>query len=72
MEGQGEKGRWAKEVVGQPVLKVVHEEDREAARQQLVLCTRNPTTTVKGEIRKVRRDGSVLWVRETARAVAGP
>jgi PAS domain S-box-containing protein len=60
------------ELVGQTVFKVVHEEDREAAQQQLVRCTRNPSTTVKGEIRKVRRDGSVLWVRETSRAVQAP
>src|SRR5262249_31407183 len=52
------------ELVGHTVLNVVHEEDREAAQQQLAQCTRNPSTTVKGEIRKVRRDGSVLWVRE--------
>jgi PAS domain S-box-containing protein len=60
------------ELVGQTVLKVIHEEDREAAQQQLVQCARNPSTTVKGEIRKVRRDGSVLWVRETSRAVHAP
>jgi PAS domain S-box-containing protein len=60
------------ELVGQTVLKVIHEEDREAAQQQLDLCTRNPSTPVNGEIRKVRRDGSVLWVKETARAVQAP
>jgi PAS domain S-box-containing protein len=60
------------ELVGQTVLKVIHEEDREAAQQQLAQCARNPSTTVKGEIRKVRRDGSVLWVRETSRAVHAP
>src|SRR5262245_386298 len=60
------------ELVGQTVLKVVHEEDREAAQQQLGLCARNPSMPVNGEIRKVRRDGSVLWVRETARAVRAP
>jgi PAS domain S-box-containing protein len=60
------------ELVGRTVLKIVHEEDREAAQQQLAQCTRNPSTTVKGEIRKVRRDGSVLWVRETSRAVQAP
>jgi PAS domain S-box-containing protein len=57
------------ELVGQTVLKVIHEEDRGTARQQLALCARNPSTVVKGEIRKVRRDGSVLSVRESARAV---
>src|SRR5262249_29373712 len=57
------------ELVGQPVLKIIHEEDRGLARQQLELCARNPSTLVKGEVRKIRRDGSVLWVRESARAV---
>jgi PAS domain S-box-containing protein len=60
------------ELVGQPVLKVIHAEDWEAARQQLALCVRNPSKLVKGEIRKVHRDGSVLWVRESARAVRDP
>jgi PAS domain S-box-containing protein len=60
------------ELVGQTVFKIIHEEDREAAQQRLALCMRDPSTTVKGEIRKVRRDGSVLWVRETARAVQTP
>jgi len=60
------------ELVGQPVLKVIHEEDREAAQQQMALCARNPLTLIKGEVRKVRRDGSVLWVRESARAVRDP
>ena len=48
----------AAEMIGQTVLKVIHEDDREAAQQQLALCTRDPSTTVKGEIRKVRRDGA--------------
>jgi PAS domain S-box-containing protein len=60
------------DLVGQTVLKVIHEEDREVAQQQLALCAGNPSTPVNGEIRKVRRDGTVLWVRETARAVQAP
>jgi PAS domain S-box-containing protein len=60
------------ELVGQSVLKVIHEEDHEAAQQQLTRCKRNPSSLTKGEIRKVCRDGTVLWVRETARAVRDP
>jgi PAS domain S-box-containing protein len=60
------------ELVGQSVLKVIHEEDRETAQQHLALCARNPSTPLKGEIRKVCQDGSVLWVRETGRAVRAP
>ena len=60
------------ELVGQSLLKVIHDDDHEAAQQRLTLCKRNASTMAKGEIRKVRRDGTVLWVRETARAVRDP
>src|SRR5262249_850893 len=60
------------ELVGQSVLKIIHQEDHGAAQQQLALCTRNPSTTATEEIRKLRRDGSVLWVRESSRAVHAP
>jgi PAS domain S-box-containing protein len=60
------------ELVGHTVLRLVHEEDREMVRQNLALCTRNPSKPVNGEFRKVRRDGTVLWVREAGRAVRAP
>ena len=65
-------GYAAAELVGQSLLKVIHDEDHEEAQQRLSLCSRNPSTLAKGEIRKVRRNGTILWVRETARAVRDP
>jgi PAS domain S-box-containing protein len=65
-------GYAAAELVGQSLLKVIHDKDHEAAQQRLSLCSRNPSTIAKGEIRKVRRNGTILWVRETARAVRDP
>ena len=65
-------GYTAAELVGQSLLKVIHNEDHEAVQQRLTQSMRNPSTMAKGEIRKVRRDGTVLWVRETARAVRDP
>jgi two-component system, chemotaxis family, CheB/CheR fusion protein len=44
----------------------------EAAQQRLTPCRRNSSRVAKGEIRKVRRNGTILWVRETARAVRDP
>jgi PAS domain S-box-containing protein len=63
-------GYTAAELVGQTVLQVIHEDDWETARQQLALLAQNPATVSKTELRKVRRDGSILWVREVGRAVA--
>jgi PAS domain S-box-containing protein len=57
------------ELVGRSVLQLIHEEDREAARRHLAACAATPEAVAATELRKVRRDGSIIWVREAARAV---
>ncbi|MGD0965240.1 MAG: PAS domain S-box protein [Candidatus Acidiferrales bacterium] len=57
------------ELVGQTVLNVFYEPDREAAQRCLAQCLAQPSQSMSWEIRKARKDGSMLWVRETARAV---
>ncbi|MCG3118417.1 MAG: Adaptive-response sensory-kinase SasA [bacterium] len=57
------------ELVGQSVLAVFDEEDKESVQQHLAACVQNPQRTYHWEFRKVRKDGGRLWVRETARAV---
>ncbi len=57
------------ELVGRSVLTIIYEEDREAARRHLASCVRHPETVATTELRKICRDGSVMWVREVARAV---
>jgi PAS domain S-box-containing protein len=70
--GAEQLGYSTQELVGQPVLTVFHPDDRETVRQQLRICLQKPMQTAQWEFRKVRKDGSVLWVKETARAVTGP
>jgi two-component system, cell cycle sensor histidine kinase and response regulator CckA len=60
------------ELVGRHVADVFHPDDREAARRQVTMGFREPEITHAWELRKCRRDGSVLWVEEWARAVPGP
>jgi PAS domain S-box-containing protein len=60
------------DLVGQSVLKVIHQEDHEAARRHLASCVQNCQTIATTELRKVDRDGKVIWVREVARAVRDP
>jgi PAS domain S-box-containing protein len=57
------------ELVGQPVLSVSYESDRDAAQSNVGLCLERLGRSMSWELRKMRKDGSVLWVRETARAV---
>jgi PAS domain-containing protein len=51
------------------VLKVFFSDDKEAAAKNLELCVQTFGQQNKWEIRKVRKDGTLLWVRENAKAV---
>jgi PAS domain S-box-containing protein len=57
------------ELVGQPVLNVFYELDREAARTNVAECLKQLGQSMSWELRRVRKEGSVIWVRDTARAV---
>jgi len=57
-----------RELAGVSVLQVLHPEDHEAAMALLAECMAHPERHHGWELRKVRRDGSVLHVRETVRA----
>ncbi len=70
--GAEQLGYTVEELVGQSVLKVFHEDDKEAVQQQLTACLQNFGQVARWEFRKVRKDGSTLWVKEVARAVGGP
>src|SRR3979490_3382802 len=56
------------ELVGQPVLGVFYEVDREAAQRNVALCLEQLGRAKSWEARNVRKDGTVIRVRETAKA----
>ena len=57
------------ELVGQPVLNLFYGPDREAVQKHAQDCFAQPGQTMRWEARKIRKDGTILWVRETANAV---
>jgi PAS domain S-box-containing protein len=57
------------ELLGEPVEVVVHPDDRPTVRKHLAECAKSPGPVERWEFRKVRKDGSVLWVKESVRAV---
>jgi PAS domain S-box-containing protein len=67
--GAEQLGYSVAELVGQSVLSVFPEEDKAAARDHVARCLAHVGESMSWEIRKARRDGTTLWVRETARAV---
>ncbi len=67
--GAAQLGYSVSELLGQSVLQVFFEEDRDLVRKSVAVCLENIGQTHSWEIRKIRKDDSVLWVRENAKAV---
>jgi PAS domain S-box-containing protein len=69
--GAEQLGYSVEELVGQSVFNVFIEDDRNIVQQQLTACLQHPHQVFHWELRKIRKDGSILWVKEAARAVPG-
>lgn len=67
--GAEQLGYTVDELVGHSVLNVFYEADKEAALGNVAACLEQLGKTMSWEIRKIRKDGTMLWVRETAKAV---
>ncbi|MBW7966411.1 PAS domain S-box protein [Bradyrhizobium sp. BR 10261] len=67
--GAAQLGYTAAELIGRSVLDVFFAEDRDFVRACVALCLETVDQSHTWEIRKVRRDGSVLWVRENAKTM---
>jgi len=55
-------------LLGRPVLNLFYEPDRAAIQKHAGACFEKPGRTMRWEARKIRKDGTMLWVRETANA----
>jgi len=67
--GAEQLGYGVDELIGRPVQILFHEADRESALRNKASCLEHPGRTKTWELRKLRKDGGVLWVRETGRAM---
>ncbi len=67
--GARQLGYTVEELVGQPVISVFLASDREAVKANVAVCFHELGHAKSWEARKVRKDGTVIWVRETAKAV---
>jgi PAS domain S-box-containing protein len=65
----GQLGYAIDELEGQPMLKIFHEDDRQAVGEQLRMCLQNPYHMYRWQFRKLRKDGELLWVEEIGQAV---
>jgi PAS domain S-box-containing protein len=67
-----ELGYAVEELIDQPVTMVVHADDRAGLERHFADCLGRPGEVLRWEFRKIRKDGSLLWVREAVRAVRNP
>ena len=67
--GAAQLGYTVAELVGESVLNVFLEEDRAFVRKCVVVCLETVGQSHTWEIQKIRKDGSLLWVRENAKAM---
>jgi len=65
-------GYAASELTGKPVREIFYEDDRDHVERQVARCLSDPDSVIQWEFRKIRRDDSILWVRETAKAAPQP
>jgi PAS domain S-box-containing protein len=67
--GAEQLGYTPEELIGRPVSEVFYDGDKEAARKYLDSCLLHGNSVHHWELRKIRKDGSMLWVREAARRI---
>ena len=67
--GADQLGYTVEELVGQSVLGVFHKEDHDGVRLQLERLLRDTHRVLRWRFRKIRKDGSELWVEEYGRTV---
>lgn len=70
--GAEELGYRPNELIGRSVLCIFQPGDHQTVLGQLIICSEHPGKTFDWEIQKIRKDGSLLWVRERARTITNP
>lgn len=70
--GATQLGYSVADLIGKSVLQVFLEEDRKFVQQCVAVCLESIGEPHTWEIRMIRKDGSVLWVRENAKAMRRP
>jgi PAS domain S-box-containing protein len=68
--GAEQLGYSVDELIGRSVLDVFYPADRSIIEQNAAHCFEAPGRPRNWEARKLRKDGTMLWVRETARAMS--
>ncbi|MBZ0278203.1 MAG: PAS domain S-box protein [Anaerolineae bacterium] len=67
--GAEELGYTPEELKNRPIKEIIYPDDHAAMSEQIGICLQHPSQVFQWRFRKVRKDGTVLWVEEYARTV---
>lgn len=67
--GAGQLGYSVQELIGKSMLSIFYEEDKKSALKNMEHALEKWGNVFQWEQRKVRKNGSILWVRESTRAI---
>lgn len=67
--GADQLGYQKDDLIGRSIAQVFDSSQRQTVLERLTECVTSPYTLFEWEIRKTRKDGSRLWVKERARAI---
>lgn len=67
--GAKELGYKERELINQPVTKVFLRNDWITVKKQIRKCITNPGKMFTWEIKKIKKNGDIIWVRENARTI---
>jgi len=67
--GAEQLGYTIDELVGESVLNVFYPDDRVTVQKRLAKCIKHPRHVAYWEFRKIRQDGSLMWVKENVRVI---
>ena len=67
--GANELGYTVEELAGKSVLDIFYEEDKPIVLKQVETCLQNLEKIYEWDLRKVHKNGQILWVHEVARVV---
>lgn len=67
--GAKELGYKESELINQPVTKVFLRNDWNKVKKQIKECLTNPGKMFTWEIKKIKKNGDIIWVRENARTI---
>ena len=67
--GLDELGYTESELIGIPVINIFHEEDQLEVQRHFNQCLNQPYRLHHWEFRKIKKNGQIIWVKETARII---